>query len=165
MHLRPLLFVYGTLKPGFENHRRYCAGSEHVGPAWAEGRLYPLPQGYPALVVPRSELIVLGTADYDADAWSQWKRREDRRGQAPGEASPQPERLDRASGELLALAGAHEFAELDLLEDFRPGTASSYLRALIWVENVSGESLPAWSYVWPGEVPPAGEPLPHNRWP
>jgi gamma-glutamylcyclotransferase (GGCT)/AIG2-like uncharacterized protein YtfP len=165
MHFRPLLFVYGTLKPGFENHRRYCAGSEHAGPAWAEGRLYPLPQGYPALVVPRRELILLGTGDYDADAGNQQRLLEDCRASLRSESAPQPERLDRASGELLELADAQEFAELDLLEDFRPGTASSYLRALIWVENVSGERLPAWSYVWPGEVPPDGEPLPHNRWP
>ncbi len=165
MHLRPLIFVYGTLKPGFENHRRFCATSASAGPAWAEGRLYPLPQGYPALVVPRSELIMLGTTDYAVDTWNQWKLREDCKTRPMSEGTPAPERLDRASGELLELASPDELLGLDSLEDFRPDEACSYLRALIWVENVSGVSLPAWSYVWPGEVPPEGDPLPHNRWP
>jgi gamma-glutamylcyclotransferase (GGCT)/AIG2-like uncharacterized protein YtfP len=165
MRPRPLLFVYGTLKTGFENHRRFCASSTSVGPAWAEGRLYPLPQGYPALVLPKTALIMLGTADYDIDVWNQAKLREGSQAGSPTESLPQPERLDRASGELLELASPNDLQALDALEDFRPGEACSYFRALIWIEDVSGARLPAWSYVWPDETPPAGEPLPHNRWP
>jgi gamma-glutamylcyclotransferase (GGCT)/AIG2-like uncharacterized protein YtfP len=165
MHFRPLLFVYGTLKPGFENHRRYCANCPSVGPAWAEGRLYPLPQGYPVLVVPRSELILVGTADYAGDAWNQVELLRECSAKPPGESSPGPERLDRAAGELIELSSPELFGPLDELEDFNPEESSAYLRALIWVEDLSGASLPAWSYVWPGEVPPPGEPLRSNRWP
>ncbi|MDJ1181516.1 gamma-glutamylcyclotransferase [Roseofilum sp. BLCC_M91] len=46
------VFVYGTLKPGEVNYRRYCEGhveKEEEAIAW--GRLFLLPMGYPALTV------------------------------------------------------------------------------------------------------------------
>ncbi|WP_008317039.1 gamma-glutamylcyclotransferase [Leptolyngbya sp. PCC 6406] len=44
------VFVYGTLKPGEAFHDRYCAPYlEATCPAQVQGRLYHLPQGYPAL--------------------------------------------------------------------------------------------------------------------
>ncbi|WP_016922903.1 gamma-glutamylcyclotransferase family protein [Prochlorothrix hollandica] len=56
------IFVYGTLKPGGQYHQRYCQGdlqrergfqgpfpSPLVQAAMVPGRLYHLPQGYPAL--------------------------------------------------------------------------------------------------------------------
>jgi gamma-glutamylcyclotransferase (GGCT)/AIG2-like uncharacterized protein YtfP len=44
------VFVYGTLKPGEENHDRYC-GEKVVAAydAYTLGDLYDLPMGYPAL--------------------------------------------------------------------------------------------------------------------
>lgn len=44
------IFVYGTLKPGFHNYHRYCAGytvEEQL--ALVNGTLYGLPVGYPGL--------------------------------------------------------------------------------------------------------------------
>lgn len=43
-------FVYGTLKPGYVNYQRYCAGKViDQQPAIALGHLYALPVGYPAM--------------------------------------------------------------------------------------------------------------------
>ncbi len=44
------VFVYGTLKPGYINYHRYCAGKTTAEqPAIAFGQLYALPIGYPAM--------------------------------------------------------------------------------------------------------------------
>ncbi len=46
------IFVYGTLKPGEENYTKYCAGKVvDALPAFAIGRLFALPQGYPAMTL------------------------------------------------------------------------------------------------------------------
>lgn len=44
------VFVYGTLKPGEENYQRYCAGKVvETTKAIAQGKLFALPMGYPAM--------------------------------------------------------------------------------------------------------------------
>jgi gamma-glutamylcyclotransferase (GGCT)/AIG2-like uncharacterized protein YtfP len=44
------VFVYGTLKPGEENYRSYCAGKVvDTTEAIAQGKLFALPMGYPAM--------------------------------------------------------------------------------------------------------------------
>lgn len=44
------VFVYGTLKPGEAAHRRFCEPYLVTArPAWVQGHLFHLPQGYPAL--------------------------------------------------------------------------------------------------------------------
>ncbi|MDJ0705350.1 MAG: gamma-glutamylcyclotransferase [Leptolyngbyaceae cyanobacterium MO_188.B28] len=46
------MFVYGTLKPGEANFQEYCASHvEKVIPAIAQGCLYHLPLGYPAMIL------------------------------------------------------------------------------------------------------------------
>jgi gamma-glutamylcyclotransferase (GGCT)/AIG2-like uncharacterized protein YtfP len=46
------VFVYGTLKPGEENYLSYCAGKVvETLPAFTMGKLFALPQGYPAMTV------------------------------------------------------------------------------------------------------------------
>lgn len=46
------VFVYGTLKPGYINYRRYCAHKTTAEqPAIAFGQLYALPIGYPAMTL------------------------------------------------------------------------------------------------------------------
>lgn len=45
------VFVYGTLKPRGINYQRYCAGKvSNEKPAIAQGQLFALPMGYPAMV-------------------------------------------------------------------------------------------------------------------
>jgi gamma-glutamylcyclotransferase (GGCT)/AIG2-like uncharacterized protein YtfP len=44
------VFVYGTLKPGEANYKKYCAGKVvDVKRAFVEGKLFTLPMGYPAM--------------------------------------------------------------------------------------------------------------------
>jgi gamma-glutamylcyclotransferase (GGCT)/AIG2-like uncharacterized protein YtfP len=44
------VFVYGTLKPGEENYPRYCEGKvKNSQRAFTLGKLFDLPQGYPAM--------------------------------------------------------------------------------------------------------------------
>jgi len=46
------VFVYGTLKPGEVNYKRYCEGKvSDITPAYAYGHLYALNIGYPAMTV------------------------------------------------------------------------------------------------------------------
>jgi gamma-glutamylcyclotransferase (GGCT)/AIG2-like uncharacterized protein YtfP len=45
------IFVYGTLKPGYQPYERFCAKTvRQVHPAIVAGQLYHLPLGYPALI-------------------------------------------------------------------------------------------------------------------
>lgn len=49
------VFVYGTLKPGEAYYERYCQPHAIAAiPAQVQGRLYRLPQGYPALAPGKS---------------------------------------------------------------------------------------------------------------
>jgi gamma-glutamylcyclotransferase (GGCT)/AIG2-like uncharacterized protein YtfP len=46
------LFVYGTLMPGGVGYRQFCAGQvSQAQPAIANGQLYALPAGYPAMTL------------------------------------------------------------------------------------------------------------------
>jgi len=49
------VFVYGTLKPGEANYQRYCAGKVvETTKAIAQGKLFALPMGYPAMTAGNS---------------------------------------------------------------------------------------------------------------
>ncbi|MEH1955235.1 gamma-glutamylcyclotransferase family protein [Nostoc sp.] len=46
------VFVYGTLKPGEANYKRYCTGKVvDVKRAFVQGKLFALPMGYPAMTL------------------------------------------------------------------------------------------------------------------
>ncbi|MCC5614413.1 gamma-glutamylcyclotransferase [Nostoc sp. CHAB 5836] len=46
------VFVYGTLKPGEANYKKYCAGKVvGVKKAFVQGKLFALPMGYPAMTL------------------------------------------------------------------------------------------------------------------
>ena len=51
MTINPLtVFVYGTLKPGYANHNRYCRDRLlKIQPAQVQGALFDLPLGYPGM--------------------------------------------------------------------------------------------------------------------
>ncbi|MCA1848734.1 MAG: gamma-glutamylcyclotransferase, partial [Actinobacteria bacterium] len=65
------MFFYGTLKRGHANHDLFCRGYLRVEEATVRGRLYDLPSGYPALVVPEEDVHATGTADPLEDASEQ----------------------------------------------------------------------------------------------
>lgn len=59
--------MYGTLKRGHRNHRRFCDGAVSIEEAIVIGRLYELPSGIPVLDVPASDIIAAGTGDIAHD--------------------------------------------------------------------------------------------------
>lgn len=51
------VFVYGTLKPGEANYKKYCAGKVvDVKRAFVQGKLFALPMGYPAMTLGDSQV-------------------------------------------------------------------------------------------------------------
>ena len=145
------LFVYGTLKRGFENHRKLCQGVRSVEEAAIRGKLYALPAGYPALVIPKAAILSLGTADGAADVAAQF-RLQGKVAAGPRDADDPAAcvpGLDRVHGEILTFDdGPSHLAKFDQLEDFRPGRQSAYLRVLAQVfRGRAQDPIVAWVYV------------------
>lgn len=153
---RLTLFVYGTLKRGHSNHDRFCRDVLDVREATARGRLYELPFGFPALVVPQEDVWAVGTADYPADARTSGRS-----------AAPFPQKQlewDVIHGELLTFDDPEErLLSMDGLEGYRPGFPSLYRRVLIPAAPSRAEqTVLAWAYAVESA---AGLHLPGGRWP
>lgn len=149
-----LVFVYGTLKRGERNHDAFCGGAMTTEETTVRGRLYDLPAGYPALVVPEEDVHALGTADPSRDA------AEGGRHSAVG-AGPAGDLA--VFGELLTFDDPEiRLPVLDTLEGFVPGDPSSpYCRVLIPTFTENGATQLAWAYVV-NEA--SGRRLPSGRW-
>lgn len=149
-----LMFFYGTLKRNERNHDAYCGGALGVSNASVRGRLYALPAGYPAMIVPEQTVRAAGTADPARDA-AVGRRRTD---QAPAFCGP------LVSGELHAFDDPEErLPALDLLEGFAPcDPVSEYRRVLVPASTPDGGTRFAWTYV---VDTPVGRRLPAGRWP
>jgi len=134
------VFVYGTLKRGQRNHDHFCQGVLAVVEATVRGRLYGLPLGFPALVVPQEDVTATGTTNYLADAEKQWNARFD--------PTPPLSGWDNVHGEVLTFDDPGDrLSALDSLEDFRPDEKGFYERVLIPARLVkTGETVPAWAY-------------------
>ena len=148
------MFFYGTLKRGHANHDLFCRGYLDVEEASVRGRLYDLPLGYPALVVPEEDVRAVGTTDPARDVSEQVRlnRSAVRRGDGP-----------RVHGELFTFDDPEErLPALDRLEGFDPDGPSPYRRVLIPVETTGGICALAWAYVTAGS---SGTHLPGGRWP
>jgi gamma-glutamylcyclotransferase (GGCT)/AIG2-like uncharacterized protein YtfP len=159
------LFVYGSLKRGFNNHDRYCRGVRSTEDTHTPGKLYRLPTGYPALVLPASRLLARGTGDPLADVEVQ--ERLGRKLVQTRTGFPNPLRCgnNRVYGELLTFVDpAGRLRAIDSLEEFRPGHKSRYERVLIAVYSRcrQGEVL-AWTYV-AGPLSPQRRLIPTGRW-
>ncbi len=152
-----LMFFYGTLKRGHANHGLFCRGALLVEEATVRGKLYDLPFGYPALIVPEEDVFAVGTAAPLRDAAEQ-RRLERERGEARPASGP------RVFGELFAFNDPEaRFPALDRLEGFDPEDGSSpYRRVLLPVETTSRDSVLAWAYVVEAA---SGVHLPEGRWP
>ncbi|MEH2301776.1 gamma-glutamylcyclotransferase family protein [Nostoc sp.] len=51
------VFVYGTLKPGEANYKKYCADKIiDVKRAFVQGKLFALPMGYPAMTLGNTQV-------------------------------------------------------------------------------------------------------------
>lgn len=143
--MKPLLrvFVYGTLKKGFHNHDRYCAGVLRIEPARLRGRLFRLSPRVPVMTVPEEDILVRGSADIDADMEAQERFASHPAG-GPGASSG----VTFVRGELLTFDDpAERLPVLDRFEGFRPGRKSTYVRALVVATVEGGPATSAWAYV------------------
>jgi gamma-glutamylcyclotransferase (GGCT)/AIG2-like uncharacterized protein YtfP len=146
------MFFYGTLKRGHANHDLFCRGYLRAEEATVRGRLYDLPSGYPALVVPEEDVRATGTADPLEDASEQ---------QLGHDGAQRPEGT-LVSGELLTFDDPEErLPALDRLEGYDPAGPSLYRRVLIPAETSGGEGVLAWAYVSEGT---SGTYLPGGSW-
>ena len=137
-----LMFFYGTLKRGHRNHDSFCRGGHFVSEATLRGKVYGLPLGYPALIVPEADVYAVGTAAPLRDAAEQRRlAREHEEAHPPG--GP------RVFGELFAFDDPEtRLPALDRLEGFDPDAGSSpYRRVLLPVETTGNAGALAWVYV------------------
>jgi gamma-glutamylcyclotransferase (GGCT)/AIG2-like uncharacterized protein YtfP len=120
------------------------------------GRLYDLPDGYPALVVPEEDIFATGTMDYAADA------------EAGGITGPGLQETlpcwGTVHGEIFGFNDPEErLPALDGLEGFHPGEESFYRRVLIPVTPTqTGTDVLVWAYATESE---SGVYLPGGSWP
>jgi gamma-glutamylcyclotransferase (GGCT)/AIG2-like uncharacterized protein YtfP len=159
------IFVYGTLKRGFPNHHQYCTGVLRVCPAWLRGRLFTLTAEIPAMTVPNEDILAHGTENAVADIEAQEKFESLLKNNGIAiSASPSggPGR-GKVRGELLIFDDPQtRLPLLDNLEGFRPGLASTYVRALVYITLAGGLQTSAWTYIagcdpatleaYPGEI-------------
>ncbi len=144
------IFVYGTLKKGFPNHRQYCAGVLRIYPAWLRGRLFRLTAEIPAMTVPDEDILVFGTADAAADMEAQERFESLLRsnGTVISASPPGGPVWGKVRGELLIFDDPRtRLPLLDSLEEFRPGLASTYVRALVYITLPGGLQTSAWTYI------------------
>ena len=162
-HLR--LFVYGTLKRGFGNHRRLCRGLVRAEAAEIRGKLYDLPAGYPALVIPEASILAVGTSQPHADV-TLLSRFETQPLVPPyaDNAAGGHGGWGRVEGEILTFSDPVYLRAFDRLENFLPGRRSHYQRVLARVSTRRNRVVPAWLYVMKDPGPKARR-LRSGRWP
>lgn len=134
------LFVYGTLKRGFANHRYFCQEYLEAQVATVRGRLFALTR-FPALWIPESAVLARGSSNYLGDVAKQ--------NSFPRSGSGEPGvEFGSVSGELLTFKDPEaRLAAVDHLEGFNPKGESFYQRVLAYV--TAGEyRVPAWLYVF-----------------
>jgi gamma-glutamylcyclotransferase (GGCT)/AIG2-like uncharacterized protein YtfP len=123
--------------------------------ATVRGRLYHLPYGYPALIVPETDIRATGTTDYPADA--------EKGGVAEAGSQEGLSGWDTVYGEVLSFDDPGErLPALDRLEGFRPDEESFYRRVLTPATlSRTGATVLAWIYAIESE---SGVYLPGGRW-
>ncbi len=162
------LFVYGTLKRGFNNHRKLCRGVLSVEEAEIRGKLYALPAGYPALVIPKTSVLSIGTADAAADVTAQYRLQAEMDGSShnANNAAGLTTGWNRVQGEILTFDDpARRLLLFDRLENFRPGRHSFYLRVLAQVfPHHDPKPIVTWLYAMSDPGPEATR-LRSGHWP
>lgn len=123
--------------------------------ATVRGRLYDLPYGFPAVVVPEEDVQAIGTTNYLADT--------EKQNHAAHVTGAIPPGWDAVHGELFYFDDPEErLAALDALESFRPGEKSFYTRVLIPATLLeTGTSVLAWAYAIESA---SGVYVPGGRW-
>ena len=159
------LFVYGTLKRGFRNHRHFCQGVVLVEEGWLRGRLYQLPPGYPGLLIPEQDVVAEGTADPLRDAAMDEHILPEIRRERSAEGHAEGGQWSPVWGEILVFGDpARRLPSIDRLEDFRPDLPSIYRRVLARVHrNPPASPIAAWVYVM-ARPDPGARLLLNGRW-
>lgn len=141
------VFVYGTLKRGLSNHSPLCDGAESIVPARVWGRLYDLPAGYPAVVIPDAAVLACGTASPRADVVTQHRTTVPESPCCPDFVRPDGD-WDEVWGEVLTFPDAEAaLPGLDLLEEFSPDLSQPCLYQRVLVPVVSADGVSAtWIY-------------------
>ncbi len=139
------LFVYGTLKRGFENHLRFFEPGIGLYPACGPGVLFDTPWNHPVARVPSNLVLACGSLNVTDDLVLQ-----DQLSQGEGVhdgASVSARRSCHIQGEILILENPEQdLPRLDLFEEFSPGdSASRFTRVLVWV-CVRNRWVTAWMY-------------------
>lgn len=133
------VFVYGTLKKGYEFHDDYCIHAKRITPSQTWARLYDLPVGYPAIELSNALILCHGTLDY-----SQELKTQDTYSSLSFER-PSGD-WDLIKGELMEFPDiTRDLGTLDKMEGYRPGNKCLYHRVLIPVKTDQGVTT-AWTY-------------------
>jgi gamma-glutamylcyclotransferase (GGCT)/AIG2-like uncharacterized protein YtfP len=153
------LFAYGTLKQGSPMHDQLCRGVRSVLPARLWGRLYELPSGCPALLVPAE--AVLGEASLDCEA-------DQVRLGATQHVSATAFPLEGwrpVAGHLITLADYRTaWTTLDAWEDALPEHPLLFRRVIVRIERANGVPITAWTYIVP-QLPEGSRELVTGEWP
>ena len=159
MNLETRLFAYGTLKRGSPVHDQLCRGVCSVIPARLWGRLYELPNGCPALVVPPAAVLAEATASAAEDhlRLGEWLH-------APSPECPR-EGWRAVSGQLITLADYRTaWPPLDAWEDAAPDQTRLFCRRIVRIERDNGVPVTAWTYLVP-RLPAGARELVTGVWP
>ena len=128
-------------RQGATFHDRFCRNAVDIRPATIVGRLYQLPAGFPAVVIPEASILAHGTRDPLADACTQAAFAA--RGVTMAEVEGD---WDTVHGELITFPDARrDLLPIDRLEGFRPDGRGLYRRALVAARSEGGVG-PAWVY-------------------
>lgn len=156
------VFVYGTLKEGYYNHRVISPYAEEMKPAKLCGRIYDLSAGFPALEIPQEHELAPGAGESAADAALLYEQ-----SVIHGCAAllPQAEGdWDTVYGELYVLREPEEsLAAADYLEGFRAEGSGLYRRVAALCETEEG-IVTAWVYVMDGIMEKRGKRIKNGVW-
>ena len=154
------IFVYGTLKRGYWNHDRFCSQAVSIEPATTWGRIYHLPAGFPALVIPPESILATGTADPIADT----RLQNETKIPQSGFINPQSGDWDLIHGELMTFSDPlMDLPPIDRLEGFNPHGRSMYDRVLTAAES-KGVLRTCWIYFGREDILRGGQRLPDGCW-
>ncbi len=150
------LAVYGTLKSQYGNHRRFCGNAIKIEPVMLCGKLYNLPAGFPALQVPKENILAHRSNSIIADAQAQ---QEISKGKVEFSIC---EGWHRVFGELITFANPErDLPPIDRLEGVAIGF---YDRVLVPAQKEYGTVISAWVYIM-HKLPAGAQFLPTGIWP
>jgi gamma-glutamylcyclotransferase (GGCT)/AIG2-like uncharacterized protein YtfP len=132
------IFVYGTLQSKQANSY-FCRRAKNIEKATVCGKLYQLPPGYPALLVPKESILWQGPRDVFADAQNQYMENDHQDFEFKIY-----EGWDVVHGEFVTFSNPEEYLPpIDQLEGF----PHYYDRVLVPVRKSDGTVTTAYVYI------------------